>query len=213
MDLALFDFDGTITTRGTYPGFVRFAVPRVRQLVGGIGLSPLIAGYHGRIVSDETIRAAMSRVGFRGDDPHRLRRLGERYAQEVLPSLVRAAARDRIAWHQARGDRVVVVSAALDVYLEPWCHALGLDVVCTTLEIRNGRLTGRYAGGDCCGREKAVRVRERYAPGDYDAIFAYGDTEDDREMLEMADQRWFRWQQVRDIPVASRTTRQVDGGV
>jgi hypothetical protein len=28
MDLALFDFDGTITTRGTYPGFIRFAIVR-----------------------------------------------------------------------------------------------------------------------------------------------------------------------------------------
>lgn len=44
MDLALFDFDGTITTKGTYPGFVSFAVPPVRKVVGGIMLSPLLIG-------------------------------------------------------------------------------------------------------------------------------------------------------------------------
>ena len=42
MDLALFDFDGTITVDPTYPAFVRFAVRPGRKLCGGIILTPLI---------------------------------------------------------------------------------------------------------------------------------------------------------------------------
>src|SRR6267378_294727 len=106
MDLALFDFDGTITTKGTYPGFVRFAVPRARQLVGGLRLSPLLVGYKIGLVSDESIRAAMSRVGFEADDPDRVRALGQRYATEVLTGLIRPIATDRLEWHKTRGDRV-----------------------------------------------------------------------------------------------------------
>jgi phosphatidylglycerophosphatase C len=196
MDLALFDFDGTITTTGTYPGFVRFAVLFPRKVAGGIVLSPLIAGYRAGAVSDRTMRRLMSRLGFWGDDVGRLRRLGERYAEEVLPALIRPMALERIAWHRARGDRVVVVSASLDLYLEPWCRSLGVDVICTQLEVRNGRCTGRYLHGDCCGEEKARRVRERYLLSAYGTIYAYGDTDEDRPMLALAQKRFFCWREV-----------------
>ncbi|MGH9158809.1 MAG: HAD family hydrolase [Vicinamibacteraceae bacterium] len=212
MDLALFDFDGTITTKGTYPGFVSFALRRRRKILGGIILGPLIAAYQARLVSDHVIRTAVSRVGFWGEDPDRLRRFGERYAEEVLPGLIRPVALERIAWHKAQADRVVVVSGSLDVYLEPWCRALGLDVICTQLETRDGRLTGRYVRGDCCGEEKARRIRERYRLSEYGTLYAYGDTEDDREMLAMAPRKYFRWNEVREAPAASRATRRGDGG-
>ena len=212
MDLALFDFDGTITIKGTYPGFVRFAVRRRRKVIGGLILSPLIVGYRCRLVSDRTIRKAMSRLGFWAEEPARVRRLGERYAEEVLPNLIRPVALERITWHKARGDLVVVVSASLDVYLEPWCSALGVDVVCTQLAASDGRFTGRYSRGDCSGEAKATRIRERYVLSDYGAIYAYGDTEEDRQMLEMADRKYFRWREVRHVPPASRATRRGDGG-
>lgn len=195
MNLALFDFDGTITTKATYPGFVSFAVRPGRKLVGGTLISPLLLGYRAGLVSDRAIRPVMSRVGFWRDDPDRLRKLGQRYAQEVLPALIRPRALERIAWHKAQGDLVVVVSASLDVYLEPWCWSQNLEVICTQLEIRNHRITGRYVAGDCCGEEKPRRIRERYSMADYGTIYAYGDTDEDREMLQMADRRFFRWQE------------------
>jgi HAD superfamily phosphoserine phosphatase-like hydrolase len=153
-------------------------------------------------VSDRTIRAAISRVAFWRDDADRLREVGERFATDVLPGAVRVEALERIAWHKARGDRVVVVSAALDVYLEPWGRAHGVDVICTGLEVCDGRCTGRYLRGDCCGAEKARRTRERYALDEFDTVYAYGDTEEDREMLAVAHRRFFQWQEV--VPATSR---------
>ena len=196
MDLALFDFDGTITVTGTYPGFIRFAVQPRRKLIGGILLAPMIAGYRLGLVSDRAIRKSMSRVAFWLDDPVRLRRLGERYAREVLPALVRREALERVGWHKSRGDLVVVVSASLDVYLEPWCRTLGVDVICTQLETSSGRLTGRYLRGDCCGEEKARRIRERYGVEGYGTVYAYGDTDEDRDMLALANRKFLRWQEL-----------------
>lgn len=167
MNLALFDFDGTITTIGTYPAFVSFAVRRRRKLVGYVLLAPLIIGYRLKIVSDPAIRKAISRVGFWRDEPCRLHRLGARFATDVLPDLIRPLALERIAWHKARGDRVVVVSASLDFYLEPWCRTMDVDVICSQMETRDGRLTGRYLPADCCGSEKDRRIRERYSLAEY----------------------------------------------
>lgn len=102
---------------------------------------------------------------------------------------------------------MVVVSASLDVYLEPWCKSMGVDVICTQVEARSGHLTGKYVDGDCCGEAKATRIRRRYALSDYATVYAYGDTEEDRHMLEMADRKFFRWQEV----LCHRTAGPFDG--
>ena len=213
MDLALFDFDGTITFVPTYPAFVRFAVTRRRQVLGSFLLAPPLVGYHFGFLSDQAVRKAISRVAFWRDEPARLRSEGARFAREILPQCVRREALERISWHQARGDRVVVVSAALDVYLEPWCEALGIEAICTKLDVRNGRCTGEYVSGDCCGAEKSRRVQDRLRLADYAVIHAYGDTEEDREMLDLASRRFFRWQEGREMPAASAVTRRGDYAV
>ena len=91
---------------------------------------------------------------------------------------------------------MVIVSASLDVYLDPWCEAIGVERICTELDVRNGRLTGRYRQGDCSGQAKVRRIREQYDLSQYSVIYAYGDTSEDREMLELAHRRYCRWAEV-----------------
>lgn len=98
----------------------------------------------------------------------------------------------RLRWHQDRGDRVAVVSASLDAYLKPYCEALGVDRICTELETEQGVLTGRYRGGDCTGEEKARRVRSRYDLAGFDTVYAYGDTNEDQQLLRLATHPFFR---------------------
>jgi phosphatidylglycerophosphatase C len=70
---------------------------------------------------------------------------------------------------------------------------MGVDVICTQLEERRGAFTGRYVRGDCCGVEKVRRIRERYDLACYAIVYAYGDTEEDREMLELAHEKYYQW--------------------
>jgi phosphatidylglycerophosphatase C len=198
VNLALFDFDGTITTGDTFTRFIHFAVPPARKIVGGLLLSPVLVGYRLRSVPAPRARPMVAHVSFRGRRADAVRALGHRYATDVLPHLVRPGALERIRWHQQQGDRVVVVSASLDVYVGPWCATLGLERICTELEERNGTFTGRYCDGDCSGTTKARRIVERYDLARYPIVYAYGDTMEDREMLELAHRKYFRWQEIGD---------------
>src|SRR5262245_20311013 len=196
VNLALFDFDGTITARDSFPGFLRYAVSPRRQRIGVVVLAPWILGYRAGLVPAPAVRGALARFGFRGEPAASVRELGLCYARDVIPRLVRPCARERIAWHQERGDRVVVVSASLDVYLAGWCESLGIERISTELEIVDGAITGRFAGGDCSGPEKARRVRAAHDLASYARIYAYGDTHEDLEMLALAHERYFRWRAV-----------------
>ena len=66
MNLALFDFDGTITTREMFPDFMRFAVAPRRLAVGKVLLAPWIAGYRMGAVSGNRVRSRIVHFGFRG---------------------------------------------------------------------------------------------------------------------------------------------------
>ena len=65
-----------------------------------------------------------------------------------------------------------------------------------TLEERTGRLTGRCVQGDCSGAEKVRRIKERFDLRQYSLLYAYGDTPDDREMLELAHRKYYRGKEV-----------------
>lgn len=203
MNLALFDFDGTITVTDSFAPFVSSTTERRRAQVGYALLLPIFVGYKLGVISASSTRARICAVAFRGRREADIREAGSRYARDVLPTTLRKKALDRIAWHKAQGDTVVVVSAALNVYLEPWCHSMDVDLVCTQLEAVGGVLTGRYVGGDCVGSEKARRVTARCRLSDFSSVYAYGDTIEDEAMLSLAQHRYFRWRKT-DLPIARR---------
>jgi len=198
MDLALFDFDGTITEGDTWTPFIRSIASRRQRTTGLIVFAPVMVGYMLRMISGARARPLVARFVLRGRSAADVARAGASYAADRLPACVRQTALDRIAWHKQRGDRVVVVSGSLDAYLRPWCKALSVDLICTELEIRDGLLTGRYLYGDCTGPRKAARIRERLTLSDYKTIYAYGDSAEDAELLELAHRKFYRWRERRE---------------
>lgn len=190
--LALFDFDGTITTREMLPDFVHYAVPKWRLRLGKLILMPMVIGYRLGWVSGTAIRAAIARAGFRGMTVTDYEAKAKAFARDVLPGVLRPEMMTRIAAHRASGDTVVVVSGAYDVYLKHWCAEHGLDLIASMLEVRDGRLTGRYAGAQNVLAEKARHVRERFNFSAYAEIHAHGDTPEDQHLLALATRKFYR---------------------
>ncbi len=51
-------------------------------------------------------------------------------------------------------------------------------------------------GKNCNGREKVKRIKNEYDIESFDKIYAYGDSNGDKPMLEMADIKYFRWKKL-----------------
>lgn len=196
MNLALFDFDGTITTRELMPDFVRMATTKRRLVIGQIVLAPVIVGYKAGVVSGNAVRERIADFAFRGLPRQALHDAGERFARVTIPGVLRPDAMARLQWHREQGDTIVVVSGSFDLYLSHWCTQHGLELLCSKLESRGGVMTGRFDGAQCVGAEKARRVRERYDLSRHSVVYAYGDTHEDRDLLALAHRRWYRGREI-----------------
>jgi len=196
MNLALFDFDGTITWKDMFTDFILFAVEHKRILFGRIFLIPVLIAYKLRILSASRTREIAAGFAFRGRRFTDIQSLGRIFTNEVIPQYIRPEAFRKIQWHKSQGDKIVIVSASLDVYLKHWCNNNELELICTELEVKNGLITGKYYYGDCSGKEKAKRILKNYNIEDHKIIYAYGDTTEDNEMLDLANIKYFRWKQL-----------------
>ena len=192
MNLALFDFDGTITTRDTYTKFVFSSTKSVRLVIGVFLLFPAIILYKARLLSAPKIRPLISRVAFTGVSEKQLDASAELFVSGYLSSVIRSDMLQKIAEHKENGDHVVIVSASISPYLKIWCKRHEVDLICSELEVRNGRFTGAYLNGDCSNERKVERIKERIDLSLYSEIFAYGDSEEDYPMLNLANTRFYR---------------------
>ena len=196
MNIALFDFDGTITNEDAFTKFIFFATPKSRLFAGMILLSPVIFLHKIGLFPAAKIRPLLAKFAFWNRSEKPVFELGEKFALEYLPSVLRQTAMKQINWHKTRGDKIVVVSASLNPYLYFWCLQHNIELICSELESKGAVLTGNFLHGDCGGNNKVILINHRIDLSKFDSVFAYGDTKEDLPMLELAQTKFYQWREV-----------------
>lgn len=193
LTLAIFDCDGTLTTRDTLRDFLWHSLGPWKVLKGCLRSTPYLVGFVLRVVPNWKAKQELFTHLLGGMLVEQFVKLGAVYATNRLPQLIRPAALEKLQWHVAQGHQVVILSASVAAWLQPWASSQGISaVVGTELEIKEGRLTGKLAGKNCYGPEKVVRL-QKYLPKyqEYET-YAYGDSRGDRELLAAVDHPFFK---------------------
>lgn len=196
MNLALFDFDGTITQKDSFIDFIIFAVGWTRSIIGIIILLPTIIFLLTKIIPNWRAKEKFIACFFNGWDAGKFNKVASKYSRERIDFIIRKKAIDAIRWHQKQNDTVVVVTASADNWIKDWCKINNLELIATKLEFKNNRLTGKLGSKNCYGEEKVRRIRERFNLDDYEIIYAYGDSNGDKMMLDIADIKFYRWKRI-----------------
>ena len=192
MKLTLFDFDGTITTDDSLIKFIRFVVGDAKTLWGMILLSPMLIVYKLKLIPNYKAKQYMLSYFFKGMDEENFMQVANEYSLKHIGTILRPKAMEKIAWHKEQGHKIVIISASIECWLKPWCDKNDLDLIATKLEIQDGIVTGKFLTKNCYGIEKVNRVNESYDLSEYDHIYAYGDSRGDRELLELADESFYK---------------------
>ena len=187
--VAAFDFDGTLTVRDTLFEFIKFACGSTRLYVGLALCSPILAAYVLHLVSNSCAKEHLFSCFFKGMTYERFRTLGEDFARRV-DEIKRVETIEALRRHVAEGHRTYVVSASIEEWVRPWCTSAGVEpdrVLATRVEVIDGHLTGHFSSKNCHGAEKVRRLLEcEPNRADY-VLYAYGDSNGDREMLQLSD--------------------------
>jgi len=185
--LAVFDMEGTILASNVVEAYLwlRLAdAPRERWGAEVSALARAMPSYLGAERRDrgEFLRAFYRR--YEGASVEGVRRLVADEVSELLLQRVAPAAVRRIRQHRGAGHRTVLITGALEPFVEP-LRPLFDEIVATSLHERAGRYTGYLESPPLVGEARAAWLR-RYANregADLSQSYAYADSHTDLPLL------------------------------
>ena len=191
-NLALFDFDGTITERDTLFDYIRYTYGTGRYFKWMTLLLPWLVALTLKLASAQRVKERLLVWAIGGISLERFSVDCYKFCSNRLPLWLRGEALERIKFHESRGDILAIVSASPENWILPWANTRNIKVISTRLVVVDGKLTGRIAGLNCNGPEKVVRVKQAFNLNDFDKIYAYGDSKGDKELLALASNAYYR---------------------
>jgi HAD superfamily hydrolase (TIGR01490 family) len=186
--LAVFDVDGTLVETNVveYYFWMRLQDQRLGDWPGF--LARMAARAPRWLYLERRSRADFQRSFYReyaGLDLETMRRLGREALDAVTLRRIYPEGMRRIREHKRAGHRVLLLTGALDIVVEPLAELLEVELDCARLLVRDGVLTGDLAAPP--PGEARATLLHRYATRedvDLGVSFAYADAISDLPLLE-----------------------------
>ena len=193
MKVHAFDFDGTLTRRDTLVEFIRYVKGDKEFLKCFLRYSPQLVAMKVGLSPNWKVKRQVFSYCFAGMKEEVFNDFSTRFAQ-VKSSLMRPAGVEKIRSLLQDDCQVVVVSASVENWVRPFFGDLSdaMQFLCTRVEVKDGVLTGRFLTKNCFGKEKVARLRTLYPDRRAIELTAYGDSRGDREMLDYANEGYYR---------------------
>ena len=179
--LAVFDLDGTITRHDT---LVPYLIGYGRRHPSGLwrlwrlpfSLARFALGLSGR----GRLKSSVIRQVMLGAPRAQVEDWSEEFCRSGLPTLVHPKALAAIDRHRQAGDRLVLLSASVDLYVPAIARALGFDeAICTGVSWSGDRLEGRLTTANRRDEEKRRCIAQLRAAHPGLPIAAYGNAASD----------------------------------
>ncbi|MBO5863831.1 MAG: haloacid dehalogenase-like hydrolase, partial [Paludibacteraceae bacterium] len=118
--VAVFDFDGTLTTKDTFVEFIKFARGQWSFLFGFLLHSPFIVMMKLRLYPNWKCKQRVFSFFFKGMDAKVFRQLCEQFSERI-EGFKRTSVLEIFQRHVSDGAKVYVVSASVDEWILPFC--------------------------------------------------------------------------------------------
>ncbi|MCD8297810.1 MAG: haloacid dehalogenase-like hydrolase [Prevotella sp.] len=187
-----FDFDGTLTENDSLIEFIRFNRGNKGLLLCLLRFLPFLIGMKIGLCRNGTVKQRIFSYCFKGMTVTDFDELCRKFADGSW-GMLRPKGIAKIKEALANGERVVIVSTSIDNWVKPFFRELeGVLVIGTTAEVNNDVLTGRFLTKYCYGKEKVNRLLQLFQKRTDYWLIAYGDSQDDFELLDFANEAYYR---------------------
>ena len=185
--LVLFDFDGTITSRDSFPLFFRFTFGRLKFFTGFLIFVPLFILYKFQLLDGGIFKKHLLSFYLKNKKTNWLKEKGELYCNFLEKTgIIKPKFVSLINNYKENNATIVVVSASPDIWVKPFAEKHGIYYICTELLHENNLFTGNLKTKNCNGSEKKKRILQKFDITEFNEIVAYGDSSGDDFMMELA---------------------------
>ncbi|MDD3877688.1 MAG: HAD-IB family hydrolase [Bacteroidales bacterium] len=187
---AVFDFDGTITSKDTFLEFIKFSYGRFSLYKCMFFHLPFTLLYFMKLYPNYKLKELYFSFFFKGKPYIDIKKKGDLFGENLLPSLIFSSVSDVLNWHKERGHDIYILSASSDIWLGRWCEMNGCKFIGTEFESKDGLFTGKISGNNCYGKEKAERIKPILTENQYAISYGYGDSTSDKYFLNLMDKQF-----------------------
>lgn len=192
-NIAVFDFDGTITTIDTLPDFLIFTFGYIRFIKEVVISIPQLVAYKLHFLSNHEAKEYFIARFIKGMETDKFNKICITYCKKRLPLVLNELVLERILWHKNNNDTLLIISASLYTWIFPWAVEYGFkSVIATELESKADILTGKFRTKNCYGVEKVNRFFEEYPDRDSYVLYVYGNSRGDKNLMEISDKSWYK---------------------
>ena len=187
--LAVFDLDGTITRHDTLvPYLAGYARRHPRSLWRLWRLPFTLARYLLGLSDRGRLKSSLIRQVMLGAPRATVDAWSEEFCRSRLPALVYPKALEAIERHRRAGDRLVLLSASVDLYVPAIARALGFDeAICTGVSWSGDALEGRLTTANRRDEEKRRCIEQLRAAHPGLPVAAYGNAASDFPHLKVVE--------------------------
>ncbi|OWK72819.1 HAD family hydrolase [Flavobacteriaceae bacterium JJC] len=190
--LYCFDFDGTLTYRDTMFLYLKFYNSR-KFTVQFIRHIPLFVLLKLKLADAEKVKKSFIASILKGESKTEIENKSQEFFMHFYPKICRENALEFIKNINREQTESYIVSASLDIWVQPFADAFQMKLLATRAEFKEDLFTGNFIGKNCNGPEKVSRIKEAIAGKKFDKTIAFGDTSGDREMLAWANESQFEF--------------------
>ena len=185
---AFFDLDRTLIK-----GFSAKEFFQTKLFSGKMTTKEVVAQFAGIIVyamgnGNFAGLAALGAKGVKGTKEQDFIDVGEDVYLKYLADAIYPESRALVEAHIAKGHTVAIISAATPYQVNPIARDLGIEhVMCTRMEVKNGKFTGEMIEPACWGAGKAFAAKELVKEYNLDLAksYFYTDSAEDMPLLEI----------------------------
>jgi HAD superfamily hydrolase (TIGR01490 family) len=190
MTTVIFDLDGTVARKDTLLPFLLYCAREFGvKWQTAFDLSLCLTLYFFGGITRAGLKEAFLGSVLSGVSLERLQPIVQRYVSNLMDRGLNRCLFRVLEEHLKRGDRVILATASLDLYVEKLSERLGIqNVVCTRTQVSGGVVTGRILGENCRGPEKVRRLEEYLSPEEWHGSILYTDHHADLPLLQKVSQ-------------------------
>ena len=185
--IAFFDLDGTITSKDTLFEFIKFVVGERYFWFGVLVMSPLILLFLLKIYPSEKLKENFFSFYLKRHTEQELLQKGKEFCDTIMPQIVYPKALEKIEWFKSENYRIIIITASSSIWLGEWCKQQNIEISATEFEVKNGIFTGKIAGKNNYGKEKAIRVQKILREETYPVSYGFGDSKADLYFMKLCD--------------------------